>query len=266
MLLLFMLLVLWAGFTCMFYFLIDLSLWYLFLWVPSGLLVALIVEVLILYLYLLLIGQHTKNEEPIKHILLRSASWLLFKLIRVKLEINGKENIPNETFVVYANHKSNFDPFFIYYSMNRKPITAVGKKDLFKSHIMKIVGNTFKAVEMDRENDREAAKAMIDAIKQVKNGTSMIIFPEGGIKTRDVEEMVNLRAGAYKLAIKPKATILPVAIIGSSKTAKVPFYRRKVIKVFILPAIKESEYQGMNTTEIGTRVEALINQKVKEYE
>ena len=70
------------------------------------------------------------------------------------------------------------------------------KKELFKSHIMKVIGNTFKAVIMNREDDREAAKAMISAIKQVKDGTSMIIFPEGGIKTRDVEEMVNLRAGA----------------------------------------------------------------------
>ena len=43
MLLLFVLLVLWASFTCMFYFLIDLSNWYLFLWVPAGLLVALAV-------------------------------------------------------------------------------------------------------------------------------------------------------------------------------------------------------------------------------
>lgn len=266
MLLLFVLLVLWAAFTCMFYFLIDLSNWYLFLWVPAGLLVALAVEVLILYLYLLLVGQHTKNEEPIKHILLRNASWLLFKLINVKLEIVGRENIPNETFVVYANHKSNFDPFFIYYACHTKPITAVGKKELFKSHIMKVIGNTFKAVIMNREDDREAAKAMINAIKQVKDGTSMIIFPEGGIKTRDVEEMVNLRAGAYKLAVKPQATILPIAIVGSSMTAKVPFYKRKRIKVYILKPITKDDYQGQNTTEIGTRVESLINQKVKEYE
>ncbi len=266
MLLLIVLLLLWASFACLFYFTIDVSVWFLFLWVPAGFIVALIVEALILYLYLLLIGQHTKNEEPVKHILLRSGAWLLFKLIRVKLIVEGKENIPSQTFVVYANHKSNFDPFFIYYAIHRKPITAVGKKDLFKSHIMKLIGNTYKAVKMDRENDREAAKAMIDAIKQVKNGTSMIIFPEGGIKTRDVEEMVNLRAGAYKLAIKPNAAIVPVAIVGSSKTAKVPFYKRKVIKTIILPAILPEEYAGMNTTEIGTKVESLINQKVKEYE
>lgn len=250
----------------MFYFLIDLSAWFLFLWIPSGLILALALEVLLIYLYLLLIGQHTKNEEPFKHILLRSGSWLLFRLIRVKLEIIGKENVPSETFVVYANHKSNFDPFFIYYACHTKPITAVGKKELFDNHMMKVIGNTFKAVIMDREDDREAAKTMIKAIKQVKDGTSMIIFPEGGIKTRDVEEMVNLRAGAYKLAIKPQATILPVAIVGSSMTAKVPFYKRKHIKVYILKPITKDDYQGMNTTEIGTKVESLINQKVKEYE
>ncbi len=266
MLLLIVLLMLWASATCLFYFLIDVSAWFLFLWVPAGFLVALAIEALIIYLYLALIGQHTKNEEPVKHILLRSGAWLLFRLIRVRLRVEGKENIPNQTFVVYANHKSNFDPFFIYYSLHTKPITAVGKKDLFKTHIMKIIGNTFKAVQIDRENDREAAKTMVEAIKQVKNGTSMIIFPEGGIKTRDVEEMVNLRAGAYKLAIKPKAAIVPVAIVGSSKTAKVPFYKKKYISVYILPAIKPEEYEGMNTTEIGTKVETLINQKVKEYE
>ncbi|MBO5541969.1 MAG: 1-acyl-sn-glycerol-3-phosphate acyltransferase, partial [Acholeplasmatales bacterium] len=136
--------------------------------------------------------------------LLRNASWLLFKLINVKLEIVGRENIPNETFVVYANHKSNFDPFFIYYACHTKPITAVGKKELFKSHIMKVIGNTFKAVIMNREDDREAAK--------------------------------------------------------------VPFYKRKRIKVYILKPITKDDYQGQNTTEIGTRVESLINQKVKEYE
>lgn len=266
MLLLIVLLLLWASFTCLFYFTIDVSAWFLFLWVPTGFLVGLLVEVLLIYLYLLLIGQHTKNEAPVKHILLRNGAWLLFKLINVKLEIIGKENIPSETFVVYANHKSNFDPFFIYYALNTRHITAVGKKELFKSHIMKVIGNTFKAVIMNREDDREAAKAMIKAIKQVKDGTSMIIFPEGGIKTRDVEEMVNLRAGAYKLAVKPQATILPVAIVGSSVTAKVPFYKRKRIKVYILNPITKDDYAGMNTTEIGTKVESLINQKVKDYE
>lgn len=254
------------GYTCLFYFLIDLSSWFLFLWIPSSILLAAITIVLLTYLYLLLIGQHTKNEAPFKHILLRNATWLILKYNNIKYSIEGKENIPSETFVVYANHKSNYDPFFIYYGLKKKPITAVGKKSLFSNHVMKVISKTFKAVELDRDNDREAAKTMINAIKQVKDGMSMIIFPEGGIKTRDVEEMVNLRAGAYKLALKPNATILPIAICGSSKTAKVPFYKKKTIKVYILPAIKPSDYEGLNTTEVGNMVEEMINKKVKEYE
>ena len=266
MLFVFLFILLTGAFSCMFYFLIDLSAWYLFLWIPSSMIISVLVIGLLAYLYLLLIGQHTKNNGAFKHFLLRQLTWLIIKFINVKCVVEGKENIPSSTFVVYANHKSNYDPFFIYYALHVRPITAVGKKSLFTVHVMKLISRTFKAVEMDRDNDREAAKTMVNAIKQVKEGINMIIFPEGGIKTRDVEEMVNLRAGAYKLALKPGATILPVAIVGSSKTAKVPFYRRKNVKVFILPPITKEEYSGMNTTEVGNLVEDMINKKVKEYE
>ena len=98
-----------------------------------------------------------------------------------------------------------------------------------------------------------------------KNGTSMIIFPEGGIKTRDVEEMVNLRAGAYKLATKSGAMILPCSIIGSSQIKSNRRIKRKDVTVIFYKPISKEEYQSMNTTEIGLRVEEIINSGIKEH-
>ena len=155
------------------------------------------------------------------------------------------------------------DPLLVYYGVHVRPMAAVGKKSLFQNHFMHILKKCFTSVSLDRENDREAAKAMIEAIKEVKNGTNFIIFPEGGIKSRDVEEMVSLRAGAYKLAQKPGATIVPVAIIGSSMISKVKWYKKKIIKLKILKPITKDEYNNLNTTEIGTLVENMINNEVR---
>lgn len=246
--------------------LIDLSLWFLFLWIPSSLVLGFALELVFLYLYALLVGQHTKNNGFFKHYLLRNCCQCVHIFMNLRVKVIGKENIPSETFVVYSNHKSDLDPVMIYYGLHRRPMSAVGKESLFKNHIMRLITNTFKAIPINRENDREAAKSMINAIKLVKDGVNMIIFPEGGIKSRDVEEMVDLKAGAYKLAMKPKATILPIALVGTSQTAKVPFYKKKKITMYIEKPITPDMYENLNTRDVGLMVENIINTRIKEYE
>ena len=75
--------------------------------------------------------------------------------------------------------------------------------------------------------------------------------------------MVNLRAGAYKLAIKSQGTILPVSIIGSSEISRKKLHQRKNIKVIIHKPIPYEEYKDLNSTKIGLQVEELINETVK---
>ena len=246
--------------------LIGLSLWFLFLWVPVGIILGFALLLVLLYLYTFFIGQHTKNNHFLKHLLLRSCCKCVYIFMNIKVKVVGRENIPDETFVIYSNHKSDLDPVMIYYYVHRRPISIVGKKSLFENHIMKLITKTFEAIPVNRENDREAAKSMINAINLVKEGVNMIIFPEGGIKSRDVEEMVDLKAGAYKLAMKPKATILPITLVGTSQTAKQPFYKRKKVTLIIEKPIKAESYEGLNTRDVGMMVEGIINSRIKEYE
>lgn len=240
--------------------LIPVSLWYLFLWVPLGMVCSLITLLLFAFFFLL-IASHTKPLHRFKHFILRNACWLGISFLKIRLTVEGKENIPEGTFVVYANHKSNMDPVLIYYAMHRM-CSAVGKISLVQHWLMKWIFMTFDAVPIDRENDREAAKSIVLAIKKVKSGLPMIIFPEGGIKSRETDEMVNLRAGAYKLATKSEAPVLPVSIIGSSKIKTKKKLERVDVKVIFHKPIYKEEYKNMNTTELGTMVEEIINKGV----
>lgn len=246
--------------------LIGLSAWFWFLWAFLGLLCALLTFVLFAVLFLS-IASKTKPNRPFKHFVLTSLVKLFTRILRVKVVFEGLENIPNETIVMYANHKSNMDPLFIYWAHRKSKkgyCTAIGKKSLFQNPIMKKVGQTYDAIPLDRDNDREAAKSIITAIKKVKNGLSMIIFPEGGIKSRDTDEMVNLRAGAYKLALKSEAPILPISIIGSSQIKTKKLFKKVIVKLVIHKPIYKEQYMDKNTTEIGRMVEEIINSGIKE--
>ncbi len=247
-------------YSCLFS-LIPVSPWFLFLWIPLGILLSLLTLVLFALIFLW-IGSKTKPNQRFKHFILRNACWLSLRFLHIRLDIQGKEHIPAGTFVVYANHKSNMDPVMIYYAMHRM-CSAVGKKSLFTHPIMQLVGKTYDAVPIDRDNDREAVKSIVSAIKKVKAGLPMIIFPEGGIKSRETDEMVSLRAGAYKLAVKSEAPILPVSIVGSSKVKTKKRRENITIKIIFHQPIPKEEYQNLNTTELGLKVEDIINAGVK---
>ena len=240
--------------------------WFIAIWILVALLLAILTVVGFIILFLTFAPRKNPTGK-IRHFLLRSGVKLFIAIYHVRLEVEGKENIPdqNETIVVYANHKSNMDPLLIYKALHRR-LTAVGKKSLFQNWLMKNVQLTFGAVALDRDNNREGAKQIVQAIRDIKNGVSMIIFPEGGIKSRDEEEMVSLRAGAYKLVTKTEATILPISIIGSSEISKRKRNKRKDVKIIVHKPIRYNEFKEMNTTEIGIMVEEIINNGVKNGE
>ncbi len=108
---------------------------------------------------------------------------------------------------------------------------------------------------------------MIEAIRAVRNGLSYIIFPEGGIKTRETEEMVNLRAGAYKLVTKSEALLLPVTILGSSKIKKRKnLFKSLTVQIIVHKPLSKEEYESQTTTELGEYVMNMINKDVLAHE
>lgn len=258
-------LILLAAAYCYSFYFTGLSLWFYFLWVPCGLLLSFLSFVLflrILFIYM----KRTDPKGKFRHWLLHQSCRMILLFANIKVEIIGKEFVPREPFVCYANHKSDIDPIILYYAL-KSVCSAVGKKSLFKNPVLKQIKPVFGVISLDRDNDREAAKSMIEAIREVKAGLSMMIFPEGGIKSRDTEEMVNLRAGAYKLVTKSGAYLLPATILGSSQTKKRKTLLKRIhVKVIFHKPLSAQEYEPYNTTELGKMVMEIIHQDIVAYE
>ena len=265
MLFILMLLIIWALVSVGLTFLTGMYEWWILLWVGSGLIASILLVVLFALIFIE-IGSVTTPKSKFKVFILRNALQLAFWYNHTYVTSEGVENVPyNTPFVMYCNHKSMLDPAAIYLEINRV-VSAIGKKSLWSFWPMNHICKCYGALPMDRDNDRQAVKDMPAAIKAVKEPMPMIIFPEGGIKSRDVEEMVSLRAGAYKLAMKAEAPIIPVAIMGSSEIAKKKRFEKKHIHIIFHKPIPKEEYKDKNTTEVGTFVEELINEDIRKYE
>ncbi len=132
-----------------------------------------------------------------------------------KVTIIGKENIIYNRAVVFTpNHQSFFDIPALSNAIDT-PLAFIAKKDLLKLPVISTAMKEFNCLTLDRDNIKEAAKTAIEAIKLLKKGQSLVIFPEG---TRSTDcTLGEFKSGAFKIATKPKVPIIPVSIKGTKE-------------------------------------------------
>ncbi|MDY0339157.1 MAG: lysophospholipid acyltransferase family protein [Acholeplasmataceae bacterium] len=250
------------GFVLMMGLLIDIP--YL---IPLWILIGPIIGILMVILFIVInlpIFKVTSYTNRYKFYVAKSTSiFLNHVLLRLNIEITGQENIPKDGLLtIYANHKSYADPFIIYEGMTRA-MTFTPKMGVYKIPILHKWLKYLGAFPIDRTSDRNTAKAMGEAIKVVKTGMGMMIFPEGGIKDRDDEKMVAMRAGAYRVAMKAGANLLPVSIIGTTQIKKRAPFRASHIKLIFHPLVTYESVKDKTTAEIAEQMFYIINDKLE---
>ncbi|PHE54497.1 lysophospholipid acyltransferase family protein, partial [Bacillus pseudomycoides] len=105
-------------------------------------------------------------------------------------------------------------------------------------------------VFMDRSNRRQSLQAIKDGIELLKNGHSIVIFPEG---TRSKgREMGEFKAGSFHLAVKAGVAILPVTVDGTYKMFEANGNRMKPAHatVTISKPITPEQYASMDIKEL----------------
>ena len=144
----------------------------------------------------------------------------------VKVKVSGRENIdPNTSYVFIANHQGAYDIFAIYGYLNHN-FKWMMKKSLEK---IPLVGYSCKCsghIMVDRSTPAAIRHTMETAEKQLKNGMSLVVFPEGSRSKNGY--MGKFKRGAFMLATEFGLPLVPVTIDGSfdvmSKTSKIPHW------------------------------------------
>lgn len=130
-----------------------------------------------------------------------------------RIKVVGRENIPKEgAFILCGNHRSYLDAPLIVTNCKRK-VRFMAKEELRKNVITRLAVYIFNAIYVKRE--AKDVGAMKEALKTLKNGEGIGIFPEG---TRNgMAKGVEAKKGVSYFALNSDATIIPVGIKGELK-------------------------------------------------
>ncbi|NLY82895.1 MAG: 1-acyl-sn-glycerol-3-phosphate acyltransferase [Clostridiales bacterium] len=132
----------------------------------------------------------------------------------IPFEIQGKENLPKEGPVLFvSNHQGYADILDLLYAIDTVQASYIAKKEFENFPYLGRAVRLTHGVFLERGSGKEAIKALRKGVDILKQGYSLIIFPEG---TRSKEnDMRSFKAGSLKFAQKAKVPIVPVTINGS---------------------------------------------------
>lgn len=125
-----------------------------------------------------------------------------------RLVITGKERLGAGPWIVIANHQSMLDiPMMLTLPV---PVRVGARPGVFRmpvfGHMAKFGGH----IRLDPEAPEESLEACREALAK---GRSVIVYPEG--QRGDGVHLQKFQRGAFELAIRTGAPILPIAISGT---------------------------------------------------
>lgn len=135
---------------------------------------------------------------------------ILRLLFRIRVE--GLENIPAGEGVVFcANHSAAIDPLLFCIALPRSvPVAIMAKAEVMR---LPVIGTFFRALgAFSVSRGSSDMRSMRYAIKTVKDGANLLVFPEG---TRVKQPgQVRAKGGVVMIAMRTGAQLLPVYIGG----------------------------------------------------
>lgn len=211
------------------------------------------------------INNHSKPHKKLNMFYFRCVCSAFMILTRVHYKVEGLENFDySRSYLFIGNHKSNEDFMYTINPLKKLKLGFLAKMEVqdsfYGSHYIKQING----VLLNRSNDKEGAKSILKVIENIKNGTSMMIFPEGLRTDRSTNKMLEGHPGSYKVALKAKCPIVPVSLINTHKIMKNAPFRKTKVKVIFHKPIEYEEYKDMNTIEIEKMVRDIINEPIKE--
>ena len=194
---------------------------------------------------------------PILLLSISKQSWYpyFFRLARVWAKIilygmgfNPKCNynqkpIPETPYMFVANHTSMLDIMLMLYCI-KNPFVFVGKAELAK---IPVFGFFYKrtCILVDRNNPT-SRKAVFDMAKQrLDNGTSICIFPEGGVPDDESIILDRFKDGAFRLAIDYQIPIVPLVFYDNKKRFPYTFFKGSLgkMRACVLPFISTNHFE-----------------------
>jgi 1-acyl-sn-glycerol-3-phosphate acyltransferase len=179
-----------------------------------------------------------KYPSPLIIEALRYFGFAVSKLVW-RIEFHGTENIPQNLdsgLLVAPNHQTYFDPVWVCLPIKRKYRFMAWDK----SFEWFLIGDFIRYLGAFPVNLERGTKAAFkEAVKSLRSGATLIVFPEGEREFSDGKALP-FKAGAVKIAMAAGVPILPVTIRGAHEiwAQDMKFPRPGKVEIFYHPIMQ----------------------------
>jgi 1-acyl-sn-glycerol-3-phosphate acyltransferase len=198
------------------------------------------------------------KDGSILHGFARQWSKLIMKTILSPVRVMGLEKIdPSRTYVYAVNHASALDIPVLYASLPFQ-FRIVHKKELLSYPVIGWHLKRSGQVCVDQQNPSHSVGQIKSAVRTLKNGMPLVIFPEGG-RTADGTIQPFL-AGAFFMAIKANVDIVPIALVGTYELLPMDTFhiKSRPLEMRIGNPISTSEWTLRNLQGLSAKVQQEI--------
>ena len=204
---------------------------------------------LVLGLLVIFISFFIRSGNPV-HRIARFWGRSILMVSRIKVSVKGMSNIDrSQSYIYMSNHQSNFDiPVLLGHL--KIQFRWLAKMELFKIPIFGQAMRKAGYISIDRNNRESAFESLKTAARKIKNGVSVVIFPEG-TRSRDGKVRA-FKKGGFVMALDAGVPIVPIVITGTSSIMTKGHLRINPGKVnmIIHPPIPTSTYTRETKQEL----------------
>lgn len=152
-----------------------------------------------------------KNWKKASYILNNIWARLFFYLSFIPFTIEQEfEPEKGRQYVFCANHFSILDIPAMGLVV-KQPFSFVGKSSFAKKPFFGFMYSRFHIL-VNRESIKDSYNSLLKSLKAIDEGYSLVIFPEGGIRSKTPPIISPFKDGAFRLAIERQIPIIPVTI------------------------------------------------------
>ncbi len=212
------------------------------------------------FLIWLIVLPFDKDRRVIHRILIWQSRASIFMLpVRSFIKEGRSKAVKGTTYVVISNHQSLIDILFINTLGYR--LKWISKIENKKIPILGWYLGMADYIPVDRGNEESKLIMIEKSLSCLKNGTSIMIFPEG---TRSKEgEIGFFKRGAFQLAIQAGGPILPIVIDGTGGILPkhgLIFGMGHDVKLKILDPVHPESFGTENPDELALKFSSIIKE------
>lgn len=216
------------------------------------------IPILLLLPFLLLA---TSREKWYPYFFMIARFWAAFILFGMGFipKIKRQQRLEKgKSYMLVANHTSMTDIMLMLVTI-KSPFVFVGKRELAK---IPLFGYFYKrtCILVDRNNQRSRQEVFARAQKRLNNGTSICIFPEGGVPEDKSVILDSFKDGAFRLAIDHQIPIVPITFYDNKKRFSYAFLSGSPgkMRVKILPFIPTAGKTQADKKELREETRSII--------